>query len=307
MKIRPLPLSVLLIALCAAGLLLVETARQRRDLSVRGMLLRLPWQEEGVQVFVDTQTLRRAGLLEMLAGSRASEELDYRRFVEAVQFDYREDLDVICGVLAGARSNFILKGRLSWADIRAYAERHGAQCRAGYCGLEGRSPDRFLSFYPISEDVLSIGIDEDIWAAAGTRKQHAEPAGFWIPPQPFWVAVPGKVLADPGELPPGISAFVSQVKGAKRMTLAIGAAGDSYEAEMRARFDTDADAAASRENLERSTGMLRSFLNRENQTPGPDDLSRLLVSGVFEQKGTEVIGRWPITRGFLEKLSAGTL
>ncbi len=307
MKLRPLPLSILLIVLCALALFILETARQRRDVSLRGLLLRLPSQEDGVQFFVDAQALRRAGLLDMLAGSRASEELDYRRFVEAVKFDYREDLDAICGVFRGQRSNFLLKGRLSWADIRRYAEQHGAQCKAGYCGLEGRAPDRFLSFYPLSEGVLSVAIDDDVWAAKMTVPQRPEPPGFWIPPQPFWVAVPGKVLANPGALPAGAGSFASQLKRAVRMTIALGASGDAFEAEMRAQFASPEDAAASRENMAQATTMLGNFFTRQKQTPNPDDLSGILIGGDFKQDGTLVVGRWPISRNFLETLSQGKL
>ncbi|MEZ5403752.1 MAG: hypothetical protein R2729_28990 [Bryobacteraceae bacterium] len=307
MKLRPLTLSALLLLVCAAVLLVLEFRRQDRDLSPRGLLLRLPSQEEGIQVYADIQTLRRAGLLDLLAGSRASEELDYRRFVEAVKFDYREDLDAIYGVFDGRRSNFLLEGRISWGDIRQYSEQHGARCRSGYCSLEGRAPDRVLSFYPVSPDVLSIAIDADMWGAELTAKPKPEPPGFWIPPQPFWVAVPGKVLADPGSLPAGAAAFASQLKGALRMTLAAGPSGDAFQAEMRARFQNETDAAESRANLAKATETLQAFLAREKQRANPSDMSGLLVSGSFEQEGTVVVGRWPITRAFLENLAGGNL
>ena len=44
-------------------------------------------------VYIDTDALRKSGLLDLLAGSKAAEEADYRKFVEQTGFDYRTDLD----------------------------------------------------------------------------------------------------------------------------------------------------------------------------------------------------------------------
>lgn len=297
----------MLIGLCLGVLAIMESSRRGRDVSTPGLLRRLPNQNDGVQFYVDIQTLRRAGLLDTLLGSRASEELDYRRFVEAVQFDYREDLDTVVGVFAGKRSNFILKGRMNWPAIRGYAQQHGAECRAGYCSIQGRTPDRILSFYPIYTDVLSLSIHRDRWGAKSTTTERQQLPGFWIPQQPFWVALPAAVLRDPGDLPPGAAAFASQLKHANRVTLAVGASGADFQAEMRARFADSAAAAESRASLEKSTETLQSFLSRAKQKPGPGEFAAILVSGKFTAENYDVIGRWPVSRDFLDALSRGSL
>ena len=47
------------------------------------------------------------------------------------------------------------------------------------------------------------------------------------------------------------------------------------------------------------------MIRLENKTPNPNDLSGVLSSGVFEHSGYAVIGRWPVSREFLEAVAAG--
>jgi hypothetical protein len=48
--------------------------------------------------------------------------------------------------------------------------------------------------------------------------------------------------------------------------------------------------------------MIKAELVREHQPISPNDLTGLLASGIFEQRGKRVVGQWPIYRQLLGAL-----
>jgi hypothetical protein len=306
LRFRPWQLSAAVVLLCLAVVGLLEWNRRRNDTSNAALYRLLP-ARDATQLFIDVQSLRRAGLLEMLAGSKAAEELDYQRFVAEIGFDYREDLDAVLASFWGGRSVFLLRGRFDWERIRRWAERGGAKCVNGYCGMETSRPGRAVSFYMLYPNVMVVGIAPDTGGAYAVSTKRTITAEPNLPPQPVWFRIPAAVLNDAGQLPTGTRAFASAVKGAERVTLGVGPAGQGFEAELRAVFRDEAEAVRMRDQLREATDTLRKFFARDRQTPNPNDLSGVLVAGQFEQEGNQLVGRWPIRWEFLQALSQGKL
>ena len=307
LRLHPWRLFLLVMLVSGGAVGILEWGRRSRDSSDAALFLRLPFENEGVQVFVDVQALRQAGLLDMLAGSRAAEETDYRSFVQDTRFDYREHLDTIFGAFLGERAVFVLRGRFDWTAIRRHAVARGAKCVNGYCSLPASKPNRYLSFYSVFPSVLAVGIANDPGSAWGASAQRDPPPGFHFPPQPFWVAVPATVLNDADALPAGTRAFASAVRQAQHVTLGIGSSGANLAVEMQATFASAEDSGRTRDRLEEITRLLRNFIQREKQAPNPRDLSGVLTAGVFEQRENKVLGRWPVRREFLQALAGGNL
>src|SRR5262249_59121792 len=90
-----------------------------RPLSIAAMYKRLSPQDNMV-LYLDVNALRQSGLLERLVGKKDVEDAEYRRFVEKIGFDYREDLnDAMIGF--GRRAKYMLiRGRFDWPKLRHY-------------------------------------------------------------------------------------------------------------------------------------------------------------------------------------------
>jgi hypothetical protein len=305
-RIRAWQLSALVVVVCLALWGLAEWARRRGDTTDEALYRRLP-ADNATQVYVNVKSLRQAGLLDLLAGSKAAEELDYQKFVEQTSFDYREDLDVVLGAFYSGRSLFLLRGRFDWERIRQWAEKQGATCINGYCAMDTSRPNRAVSFYMVFPNVMAVGIAENTYGAYAAQDPRPAPAVPTIPGQPFWVRVPASVLSDPENLPAGTRAFASAVKGAERVTLGVGPGGEAFEAEMQAVFKTEGEAAKMRAQLEEATVTLQRFFARDKQVPNPNDLSGMLVAGRFEQQGSRLTGKWPIRWEFLTALAQGKM
>ncbi len=86
----------LLLVLCAAAIFGFLKWRSSRDYDAARLVETLPRGGSAV-VYLDFATLRSTGLLDALAGSKAAEESDYRKFVQDSGFDYRSDMEAVCG------------------------------------------------------------------------------------------------------------------------------------------------------------------------------------------------------------------
>ena len=91
------------------------------------------------------------------------------------------------------------------------------------------------------------------------------------------------------------------------MTFAAGPKGDRLELRLEVTCDSPAAAEELVKQLSGTTDLLRSMIQRDHLTPNPRDLSGVLVSGTFQQRQAQVIGSWPIERGFVEALAAGQI
>ena len=72
-------------------------------------------------VYMDVAAIRRSGILNMLAGSKAAEEPEYRQFVDQTKFDYRQDLDAVAAAFKDGQVFLALRGRFHWKNLADYA------------------------------------------------------------------------------------------------------------------------------------------------------------------------------------------
>lgn len=304
MRFRSWQISFLVVALCLGAWAVLEWNRRRADLSDEALYRRLPI-DRAIQLYVNVQQMRSAGMLDLLAGSKAVEELDYQQFIADTAFDYRQDLDVVMAAFTRSRSLFLLKGRFDWERIRKWAEARGVKCLNGYCAGDTPQRGRSVSFFMAFPTVLAVGVGDDTSAAYDLQLTRKLPPGAVMLPQPFWIRLPSSYLEDQQALPEGTKAFASAVKGAERVTLGVGPGGEAFEVEMQAVFASEQEAAETCQYLEKMTATLQAFFRRDKQQPNDADLSGVLVGGRFAQQGSRIVGKWPIRWQFLESIAKG--
>ena len=271
-----------------------------------GRLLAMLPAERATLVYVDTGSLRKSGLLDLLAGSKAAEEADYRKFVDQTGFDYRTDLDAVAAAFVDGRVYSTLRGRFQWAKLAAYAQSQGGQCRDAVCSMPGSSPERNISYYQIASNVLALAVSPDpraVTSVGPNGRKVAVPAAA----DPLWISVPAAVFNKLDAFPDGTRAFLSPLAHAEKVTFAAGPQGDRLLLRLEVVCPT-ADAAADlTKQLAGVTGLLKDMIGRAHMSPNPRDLSGVLVAGRFEQHAATVIGTWPIERGFVEALASGQI
>lgn len=266
------------------------------------MMATLPT-DRATLLFADVGALRKAGILELLAGSKAAEEADYRKFVDQTGFDYRTDLDAVAGAFVNGASYFAIRGRFQWKQLSAYALSQGGECRYAICSLPGSSLERNISFYPLRADVLALAVASDtngVTMISPGQVLKVSP----IPPEPVWISAPSSALTKPGALPAGVQSLLGPVGRAEKITLAAGPQGTRAQLRLSVLCRSPEDAQAVRRELSAATEALRSAASEAPRTVDQPDWAGLLRAGVFSQTGLEVTGAWPLERGFLEALAS---
>jgi hypothetical protein len=262
--------------------------------------------ERATLVYIDTGSLRKSGLLDLVAGSKAAEEADYRKFVEQTGFDYRTDLDAVAAAFVDGRVYTTLRGRFQWAKLAAYAESQGGQCRDAVCSMPGSSAERNISYYQVASNVLALAVSPDPRGVTsigpGGRKVEIPAAA-----DPVWISVPAAVFNKLDAFPDGTRAFLSPLARAEKVTFAAGPQGDRLQLRLETVCATPEAAGDLAKQLSGVTGLLKDMIGRAHMTPNPRDLSGVLVAGRFEQRAATVIGTWPIERGFVEALASGQI
>ena len=296
---------MLLVVAAGAVWLAVYQRNRMAAASPIGMLRRLP-PENATVLFVDFDTLRRGGILKLLATSKSAEEPDYQTFVRATGFDYRKDLDLAAVSFSSDGEFFVVKGRFDWEKLRAYAQGQGGGCEGPLCRMQGSTPARRISFLPLQKNLMALAVSTDASAAtrlAGPQTGTVQPLD--APRDPVWLSIPAESLKAPGPLPPGASFFTTALSSADKILLSLGPEGERLEARLLVTCRSSSDAAALAGQLQHATSLVKEMLAREKQPPNAKDLSGVLTAGVFEQSGRRVLGRWPLPAAFLESLAGG--
>ncbi len=292
---RVLGVTVTLCTLIAVGLYVY---RSRKAESLPGLMARLPAQS--AQVAIDVAALRQAGVLKLLADAAGTQEQEYRDFVAGTGFDYTRDLDLVLASFLGKESFFLLKGRFDWDRLRTWAAQQGGKCLNAFCEAGGSSPDKRISFFPISKHVMAMAVSQAPQAA--WRLAASQPAAADLPTDPVWLRIPGPVLQSSDRVPDGTRAFISALRPASHVILALNRNGDALQLSLSAPCSNESEAQTARDRLEEISGLLRRFIEREGHEPNPDDLSGLLTSGVFTVDKTTVKGNWKVSQTLLESL-----
>ena len=293
-------IAISVIALCAAVVALFQWRRSFASYEGPRLLLSLPL-DDGVKLYIDADALRAAKLLDSAAGSPASEEPEYRRFVEETGFDYRKDLNAAAASFLNGDEYMAVRGRFDWKRLSEYARAQHGQCSGSFCSMPASKPGRYISFYLLRPNVLALAVAADERAAArimtsrGDRKSP-DPT----PTAPVWISAPGAAFRDLSGLPDG-SHILSPLADAQEASFSL----HEGELQLDASCASPEIAASVVVRFTATTDLLRKMLQRDKLAPSPADLSGVLVAGRFETRASHAIGRWPLQKEFIESLLGG--
>ncbi len=299
---RVWPLVVLVAALITAAVWGVVWYRGR-PIPTAALIRRLPSRDTMI-LSVDFDALRRAGILDMLAGTKAEEDPDYQHFVQKTGFDYSQDLDLALVAFAPDANYMLVRGRFNWGSLHDYARAEGGACINAFCRMTGSTPDRRISFFRIQKGLMGLAVSRDDSAAAFL--QGPAPAGPdpEAPSEPVWLSIPTSLLRT-GNLPEGTRMFARSLDKADRVILSFSGGTSQYAAHLDVRCRDERDATEIAAQLAAATARLREMIQQEHQTPNPADLSGVLTSGSFRTEGSKVIGHWTIEPSFVNNVLSG--
>jgi hypothetical protein len=296
---RTLLAAVAVLAIAAAAVAGLAWYRTRR-FDTATLLKRLPTQNALV-LAVDFDALRRAGILGLLDSSKVTEDAEYRSFVQSTHFDYQRDLDSALAAFTATGKYLFVQGRFDWTALRAYAASQGGRCDGSLCRMQGSTPDRQISFFPLRSDLMAMAVSPDDSAVLRLKTEAPETAGAF-PKAPMWVSIPMSTLQNGESLPDGTRAFARTLKQAQSLTISFTPDKQRIDARMEVLCRNEMDAADAALQLNSVTNLLRQMIEREHQKANPGDLSGVLTAGSFRPDGKRVLGYWPIERVFVENL-----
>lgn len=256
-------------------------------------------------IYIDVDALRRSGILDRLAGSKTAEEPDYQQFVHETGFDYRQDLNAVAAALKDGRVYLALRGRFHWTNLRDYAARQGGSCHNDFCVVAGSQPNRRISFYPLTSNVLAMAIGPDDFGAYQVASQSSKLV-FAAPKEPVWALIPAFALKSMDSLPATAKAYMPALKGADEIVFSVGAdRNQQLQLGLHVSCKDAAAASALLTQFETTTKALRDLLGPKRRKPDPADLSEVLVAGSFRRDERQVYGTWPLSKAFVDAI-AGT-
>lgn len=272
------------------------------------LLNRMPTRD-ALTFYIDVDALRRGGILQLLEGSKASEDPDYQTFVQKTSFDYREDLDSVLAAFTPSDKYILARGRFTWKSLRSYATANGGNCLTAVCRMPGSTPDRRISFFPLQSGLMAMAVGKYESAVLELTKSPSGPPAE-VPAAPFWISVPsallksGQLLQD---LPEGTKMFTRGMERAEKVVLTFAPEGHLLAMGLEVRCLNEQDAVEVASQLSGATLTLRQMMEREHQKPGPADLAGFLAGGSFRTEGRTVFGHWPAERAFIQTILGGGL
>lgn len=303
-KKRAALLIIIVASLCGLAVWGVARFRYHSLRTTADWLERLPTQEALV-FYVDFAALRKGGVLEMLAGSRVSEEPEYQVFVIKTGFDYKRDLDAVLACFTPRAKYLVVQGHFDWNSLQSYAREQGGTCHDALCRMSGSTPERKISFFPLRPNLMGLAVSPDPSAAIDLEARSARRRALEMPDAPVWISIPPALLKSETDMPAGTRMFAHTVENADDVNIAVAPSGSRFEARLNVQCRSEQQAAALAAQLGTITAMLREMIAREHQTPNPHDLSGVLTSGTFNHLGTRVMGSWPLEKGFMQGLFGG--
>jgi hypothetical protein len=260
--------------------------------------------DRSVHTYLNVGALRDTGLLDLIAGSPAIEDADYKQFVAETGFNYRTDLDAVAIAFRDGDRYFAAQGRFDWPKLSAYATKHEGKCAESMCTLPGSEPGRVVSYYMLRADVLAVGT-----SSQGSTARDMVGQGNWadvpvIPPVALWVSAPPYTFTDLESMPSGTKYFLSPMESARSTIFTLGPGAGAYELKVTVTADTEAAATELAKTLTERTEQLTKMLRLDNQAARKDDISGVLIGGKFTAKAKVVTGSWPIASEFVKALAA---
>jgi len=264
------------------------------------LLQRLPT-ADAVVVYLDVAALRASGILNMLDSSKVAEEPEYQDFVRKIDFNYKQDLDTVMLAFAPTGKYLLARGQFDWKSLRSYVESENGQCYNSLCRMQGSTPDRRISFFPLQSNLMALAVSQD--ESAALRLQSSSPAtNAEVPNAPVWMAFPGAALKSTEALPDGTRPFARAVESADSVILSFVPEDKRLAAKLTVSCHSAQEASDLAAQLSATTSLLRQMIAKEKHTPNPADLSGVLTAGSFRNEGQKVFGYWPIERAFLENM-----
>ena len=293
-----------LLATCAAVVGGLHYYRTYRRVDAAQLMANLP-AGPYLLVYIDVSALRQSGILDVLGGPAAVEDLDYRNFVSNTRFDYRKDLDAVAGAFQGDEDFYLVRGRFDWKAIRAYATSVGGSCGNALCTVPSSRPERHISFLPLRADMIALAVSPNPQAAKAALGLPKRGTGQVAPDQPVWVSIPPNVLRNPASFPAGTQLFAQALENADRVVLSIGPEGGRLLAQLDVDCPSAGEAVRLEAEFESATEVIRKLVSEGKQAPDPRNLSAILSAGRFRRERSKVFGKWPIERAFLEAMAGG--
>ncbi len=301
-RFQPWQLAVLLAILCGAVTGGIHLLRTRGASNPNDLIAYLPTDRATV-LYIDADSIRRSGILYMIAGTKAAEELEYQRFVDATLFDYRQDLDAVAAAFKGDQVYLVLRGRFHWKNLMDYAAEQGGMCTNSFCSVPGTRPSRHISFCPLRPNLMAMAISKDEFAAYEITRKTGRLA-LAPPAQPVWMLVPAVALKNTESLPAGTKPYASALQNAEQIVFTIGPDADHLQLSLQVTCRDTSAASTLLVEFRKTTDTLRNWIAREHQQANPADLSGVLVAGTFRQDEKRVYGQWPIPRAFVDALAS---
>ena len=270
-----------------------------RTLSPAALLKRLPG-SNALLLYVDFAALRRAGVLDLLAGTKVTQDREYQEFVRKTDFNYKQDLDTAAVAFTPGGKFLLLRGRFDWKSLRSFVNSENGSCSNSLCRMQGSTEDRRISFFPLQANVMALAVSDDDSAAVRMQTSGSLPLAE-LPDAPVWMSVPSAVLRS-GDLPAGTRPFARSMQRAQSVVLSLGVQGNGVAANLDVQCKDSAEAAELVSELRQTTELLRRMIEREHRKANPADLSGVLTAGSFRFDGSKVLGFWPIQRAFLENV-----
>ena len=235
-RLQPWQLAVSLVLLSSAFVGLVRWRQNRVRWGAEQMIAALPIDRATV-LYADVATLRKAGIVDLLAGSKSAEDADYRNFVAQIGFDYRTDLDAVAAAFVNGESFYTVRGRFQWKQLAEYARTQGGECHYTTCSLPANEPGRKISFYPLRSDILALAVTSEHSGVEMIAPSSAKISGQ-VATDPVWVTIPASALTKPGALPPGLQVLLGgephSRRGSARGAPAVAAFGGLQDGARRA-------------------------------------------------------------------------
>jgi hypothetical protein len=253
-------------------------------------------------VYIDAGAIRRSGILNMIAGSKAAEELEYQQFVDQTMFDYRQDLDAVAVAFKDGQVFIAARGNFHWKNLMDYATRQGGSCHNSFCTAPSSRPSRRISFYALKPNLMALSISSDEVAAYSIKRKPGKLA-LDPPNQPLWMLVPAVALKDSDALPAGTKPYASALRNAEQILFTVGPDSDHLQLSLQVTCSDVPSASKLLVDFQNTTTTLRNWIAREHQQPNPADLSGLLAAGTFHRDDRKVFGQWPIPRAFVDSLT----
>jgi hypothetical protein len=292
----------------AVGLAWAIYDRYRPQYETPAELMALLPRSDAVLFYADVRAIRETGLLAKVAGSKAVEESDYRRFVAETHFDYQKDIDAIAAVSLPAQTFAVVRGTFDWKRLSKYATQHGGKCHNSYCQLPASKQDQWISFFPIRKTVMAIAVSPDPTAAYMLLPRRNAP-DIQVPSYAVWVSLPRRVITARTSLPPAAQLLLSAVSEASSVVLGIEGApsGPGTRSKLNLRLDAKCESAAEAAKvegrLEDLTRMANSLAGKQPGSRSAGDVGTLLSSGTLSRAGDVVKGTWPIRQDFIDSLA----